>query len=92
MKKLSANPLSCDYERVFRDHAEKLCLENSYRITLAKKVCGYFKATDTKNIRALYTTFLWIYVFDWGKTRTKTQDEDQLRNSRMEDHRDIFHH
>lgn len=56
---------------VFRDvlvrHTEKLPITSSQALELIKKLCSYMDKTDIHNIGMLYTYFLWVFVYDWGK-------------------------
>lgn len=66
---------------VFQNHAMKL-VNIGQGHQLANKLGNLFGKTDIQTIAMIYTYFLWIYVYDWGKTLKN--GDDKLRQLRVE--------
>ncbi len=69
---------------VFQNHAMELPIHTGQGHKLADKLGNLVNKTDIQTIAMIYTYFLWIYVYDWGKTLNKSQDNDKLRQLRVE--------
>lgn len=67
---------------VFQNHAMKLSMNIGQGHELANKLGNLFGKTDIQTIAMIYTYFLWIYVYDWGKTLKN--GDDKLRQLRVE--------
>ena len=67
---------------VFQHYAMKLSINIGQGHELANKLGNLFGKTDIQTIAMIYTYFLWIYVYDWGKTLKK--GDDKLRQLRVE--------
>lgn len=67
---------------VFQNYAMKLSINIGQGHELANKLGNLFGKTDIQTIAMIYTYFLWIYVYDWGKTLKK--GDDKLRQLRVE--------
>lgn len=66
---------------VFQNHVMKLTnIRQGHQ--LVDKLANLFGKIDIQTIAMIYTYFLWIYVYDWGKTLKN--GDDKLRQLRVE--------
>ncbi len=82
---MMATTISPDsYGDVFVAHAGKLSIGYIQRANLAEKLTNLVDKTDLKTIAMLYAYFLWLFVYDNGKTRKISNEDDLLRENRIE--------
>lgn len=77
---LSITPQTISY--IFQQHTMGLSIHLWQGRELADKLANLVGKTDIQTIAMIYTYFLWIYVYDWGKTLKN--GDDKLRQSRVE--------
>ncbi len=72
------------YAKVFQEHTMRLSMNSAQGYELAKKLSNLVEKTDIKTIGMLYACFLWLFVYDNGRRHKISNEEDELREKRIE--------
>ncbi len=72
------------FEDVIEKHAFDQPIDTIQARDLAKHVADHYGKTDIQTLAMMYTTFLWSYAFNCGKTLKVAQEQDVYRHDRVQ--------